>query len=52
MALVETNARAMAVALNKANVQKQIDQYTKTLDKAEGKLEGAQKDLGTQISAN
>jgi len=51
MALAETNARAMAVALNKANVQKQIDQYTKTLDKAEGKLEGAQKDLAKNDKA-
>ncbi|MBP6311983.1 MAG: hypothetical protein KA408_06935 [Flavobacteriales bacterium] len=36
------NARAMAVQLNKAVVEEQIESYSKTLDKATNKSEGAQ----------
>lgn len=51
MTLAEQHARTLAVALNKANVQEQIDSYSKTLDKAEGKLEGAQEDIAKNEKA-
>lgn len=45
MVAAQAHAHQLAVALNKAVVQSQIDAYTKTLDKTTDKLEDAQEDV-------